>query len=90
MALLRVWSGVPGELSRLIETDKPKSLVSELAGIWHMSKQRVRLLLAQGRVSGVYKNPLTGQWAKSPGVVAVHFKKGKRGPSAYKAFSCHC
>lgn len=85
---IRVWSGVPGEESRLIEI-APQGLVSRLASVWGTSKQRVRQLLAEGRVTGAHKHPVTGQWEKLPDVPAVKLKSGKRGPKLRKAFSVH-
>lgn len=87
MTLQRVWSGERDELPRYIETN-PVGLVAELSDLWKMSKQRVRLLLAQGRIVGVFKNPITGVWQKVPGQVAVKVRTGKRGPRS-RAFSTH-
>ena len=40
-------------------------VVSDLSLLWGVSKQRVRFLLAQGRVLGVEKDCETGQWLRS-------------------------
>lgn len=90
MTLQRVWSGERDEMPRCIELNQvlPVGIVAELASLWKVSKQRVRVLLASGRVAGVFRDQVTGVWQKMPGRVSVKIRSGRRGPRS-KAFSTH-
>lgn len=90
MKRIRVTSGVPGELSYYIEVPEPhdSGLVTQLAGQWKLSKQRIRYLLSTGRIEGVRKDPETGCWEKIPGHLVARVRPGKRGPNT-RAFSVH-
>lgn len=63
-----------------VSPSKAVSLVVELAQIYGVSKQRVRWLLARGRIRGAEKNPETGLWERSRYAISNSVIPGKRGP----------
>ena len=55
--------------------------LKELAKGWGISEQRLRVLCAQGRLSGAVKDPVTGRWECGVGERPPYLLSlGKRGP----------
>jgi hypothetical protein len=55
--------------------------LKELAKHWGISEQRLRVLCAQGRLSGAVKDPVTGRWECGNGQYPPCLQtRGKRGP----------